>query len=346
MTSSAAATDPLLDIRGLTIGFTDVDRTEVTLLRGVDIQVRRGEIVALVGESGCGKTLTTRAVLGLLQSPPLEVTAGTIRFDGVDLLGLGADAIHALRGRAMTLVPQHPLSSLNPVFTVGEQFFDLLSFQGRASIGPLGYLRPRLDRTARDRNRAATIAALKSVSLPDPEGVIDRYPSELSGGMCQRVLIAMALLSTPKLIIADEPGTALDVTIEAQINRLLLAKVREQRTAMLYITHDLGIARELSDRVFVMYAGRVVETGATAQVFARPRHPYTRGLIDSVPRLSAAPIKGIRGVLPDPKTLGEGCAFRFRCDFAVPACSAATPPLAAVAPAQAAACPRSAEIAL
>ncbi|MSP52007.1 MAG: ABC transporter ATP-binding protein [Alphaproteobacteria bacterium] len=346
MTSSAAETEALLDVRGLTVGFTDVDRSSVTLLRGVDLAVHRGEIVALVGESGCGKTLTTRAVLGLLPTPPLAVRGGEIHFEGIDLLAADGDAWQELRGRAMTLVPQHPLSSLNPVFTVGEQFFDLLSFQGQASLGPVGYWRPRLDRATRARHRAATIEALKSVSLPDPEGLIERYPAELSGGMCQRVLIAMALLSNPRLIIADEPGTALDVTIEAQINRLLLTKVREQGAAMLYITHDLGIARELSDRVFVMYAGSVVETGRTGDVFARPRHPYTRGLLDAVPRLSSAPIKGIRGVLPDPKTLGSGCAFRFRCDYAIAACAARTPPLSQLSGLHASACLRAEEITL
>ena len=348
MTSLAAEAegDRVLEVAGLGVDFDDADGAKVRLLRGVDIDVKPGEVVALVGESGCGKSLTAKAVLGLLPSPPLTVVSGRIALVGRDLLALDPRHYQGLRGRVLTLVPQHPLSSLNPVFTVGEQFFDLICFQGRARLNPFEYLAPRANRRRRRDIRARIVAALREVALPDPAEVIDKYPLELSGGMCQRILIAMALVGEPRLIIADEPGTALDVTIEAQINALLLDRVRAHGAALLYITHDLGIARQISDRVFVMYAGRVIETGATAELFRRPRHPYTRGLIDSVPKLSHRPVRGIRGTLPDPKTLDGGCAFRWRCAHAVEACGAAVPALAAVGEGHGAACIRAGELEL
>ena len=348
MTYLAAGTesDRLLEVAELGVEFRDADGTDVRLLRGVDLDVKPGEVVALVGESGCGKSLTAKAVLGLLPSPPLTVVSGRIAFAEHDLLALNPRDYQGLRGRALTLVPQHPLSSLNPVFTVGQQFFDLICFQGRARLNPFEYFAPRVRRRRRDEIRVQIVEALREVALPDPEEVIDKYPLELSGGMCQRILIAMALVGQPQLIIADEPGTALDVTIEAQINELLLDRVRAHGVAMLYITHDLGIARQISDRVFVMYAGRVIETGATAEVFRRPRHPYTRGLIDAVPKLSHEPVRGIRGTLPDPKTLDGRCAFRWRCAYAIEACGGTVPTLAVFGDRHGAACLRADELEL
>ena len=197
-------------------------------------------------------------------------------------------------------------------------------------------------REIRDR----TIDALREVSLPSPEELVDRYPMQLSGGQSQRVLIALALLGDPKIVIADEPGTALDVTIEAQINDLLLERVQARDTSMIYITHDLGIASQMADRVYVMYAGRVVEEGPTATVFSSPKHPYTAGLIKAVPKVTDEPFSGIRGTLPDPKAIGDGCAFRWRCPHAIDVCAAAVPPLTDIGVGHRAACIRARELEL
>jgi len=330
----------LLEVEGLEIGFTDADGAEVTLLRGIDLALREREVIALVGESGCGKSITAKAILGVLAQPPLRIKRGAIRFQGRDLLKLPAAAYHALRGPGFTLVPQHPLSSLNPMFTVEQQFFDLMNYQGRARVGFVDYWKPRLSATRRRDTRERTIAALREVSLPAPEEILGRYPFQLSGGMSQRVLIAMALLGSPKMVIADEPGTALDVTIESQINDLLRERVEARGMAMIYITHDLGIASELADRVYVMYAGRVVEEGATHEVFNAPRHPYTAGLLKAVPKVSNEPFAGIKGTLPDPK------AFRWRCPYATAACEGVVPPLVDVGDGRRAACVRATELTL
>jgi len=231
----------VLSVDNLEIGYRDADGADVTLLRGVSLSLGRGEIISLVGESGCGKSVTAKAILGVLPEN-LDVRGGSIHCEDKSLLDLDEAGYQALRGRAFTLVPQHPLSSLNPVFTVGAQFFDLIAFQGRTRVGVIDYWRPRLSRTRRREIRERTIEALREVSLPSPEELVDRYPLQLSGGQSQRVLIALALLGDPKIVIADEPGTALDVTIEAQINDLLLERVQARHTSMIYITHDLGIA--------------------------------------------------------------------------------------------------------
>ena len=334
-----------LEVDNLEIGYRDADGVDVTLLRGISLSVAPGEVIALVGESGCGKSITSKAILGVLPDN-LDVRGGSIRYEGRNLFDLDEAGYQALRGRAFTLVPQHPLSSLNPVFTVGQQFFDLIAFQGRTRVGVIDYWRPRLSATRRRQIRERTIAALTEVSLPSPEELVDRYPMQLSGGQSQRVLIAMALLGDPKIVIADEPGTALDVTIEAQINDLLLDRVQARHTSMIYITHDLGIASQLADRVFVMYAGRVVEEGPTETVFGAPRHPYTAGLLKAVPKVTDEPFEGIRGTLPDPKAIGAGCAFRWRCLYATDACAATIPPLDPVGTGHRAACIRAGELGL
>jgi oligopeptide/dipeptide ABC transporter ATP-binding protein len=335
----------VLSVENLEIGYRDADGADVTLLRGVSLSLDRGEIISLVGESGCGKSVTAKAILGVLPEN-LDVRGGSIQCEDKNLLDLDEAGYQAMRGRAFTLVPQHPLSSLNPVFTVGAQFFDLIAFQGRTRVGVIDYWRPRLNLARRREIRERTIAALREVSLPSPEELVDRYPLQLSGGQSQRVLIALALLGDPKIVIADEPGTALDVTIEAQINDLLLERVQARHTSMIYITHDLGIASQLADRVYVMYAGRVVEEGPTARVFSAPKHPYTAGLIKAVPKVTDEPFSGIRGTLPDPKAIGEGCAFRWRCPYVTDACAAAVLPLDEVGAGHRAACIRSRELEL
>jgi oligopeptide/dipeptide ABC transporter ATP-binding protein len=335
----------LLTIDNLKIGYRDVDGVDVSLLRGVSLTVAPGEVISLVGESGCGKSITAKAILGVLPDN-VDISGGTIRYDGQNLLDLDEAGYQALRGRAFTLVPQHPLSSLNPVFTVGAQFFDLIAFQGRTHVSIVDYWRPRLSGPQRRKILDRTINALREVSLPSPEELVDRYPLQLSGGQSQRVLIALALLGDPKIVIADEPGTALDVTIEAQINDLLLERVQARNTSMIFITHDLGIASQLADRVYVMYAGSVVEEGPTASVFSSPKHPYTAGLIKAVPNVTDEPFSGIPGTLPDPKAVGGGCAFRWRCAYATSACASTVPQLEYIGVGHRAACFRGRELEL
>ena len=335
----------LLTINNLKIGYRDIDGVDVSILRGVSLTLAPGEVISLVGESGCGKSITAKAVLGVLPDN-VDIRGGTIRYDGQNLLDLDEAGYQAMRGRAFTLVPQHPLSSLNPVFTVGAQFFDLIAFQGRTHVSVIDYWRPRLSGTQRRKIRDRTINALREVSLPSPEELVDRYPLQLSGGQSQRVLIALALLGDPKIVIADEPGTALDVTIEAQINDLLLERVQARNTSMIFITHDLGIASQLADRVYVMYAGSVVEEGPTATVFSSPKHPYTAGLIKAVPNVTDEPFSGIPGTLPDPKAVGGGCAFRWRCAYTTSACASTVPPLEYIGVGHRAACFRGRELEL
>jgi peptide/nickel transport system ATP-binding protein len=249
---------------------------------------------------------------GLLKSPPAKITGGAIFFDGRDLLTMGGRERAALRGTAMSMVFQDPMTSLNPVFTIGDQMGSILKYADR-----------RLSRTRSKAERLARVyEVLKQVRMPDPERIAVSYPIMLSGGMRQRVLIAMALLNETRLLIADEPGTALDVTTQAQILKLLQDLVAERHLALLMITHNLGVVRASTDYVYVMYAGSVVEHGPTASLFANPRHPYTRALIDCVPRLSGhRTFKGIDGTLPDYAAPPPGCRFSPRCTFAMPVCA-------------------------
>ncbi len=267
---------------------------------GVSFQVAAGERVALVGESGCGKTMTALAVLGLLPRPG-RVAAGRIAFDGGDLVGLSARRLREIRGSAISMVFQEPVSALNPVLTIGRQIVDVLRAHD-----------PVLTRRAA-RRRAVELLA--GVGVPQPGARIEEYPNQWSGGMCQRALIAMAVANRPRLLIADEPTTALDVTIQAQVLDVLRAAQRETGAATLLITHDLGVVAEMADRVVVMYAGRVVESATVREVFHAPRHPYTLGLLQSLPRLDDE----VRRLVPipgRPPQLGRipgGCAFHPRC---------------------------------
>ena len=302
--------DPLLSVRSLSVEFSSYGRRS-QVLRDVSLDVPAHRHVALVGESGCGKSVTMRAVMGILPTPPARIVSGAILFDGRDLLRLNAREREALRGTAMSMVFQDPMTSLNPVFTIGDQMGTILKYADRR----LGRARNRTERLAR------VYEVLAQVRMPDPERIARSYPIQLSGGMRQRVLIAMALLSEPRLLIADEPGTALDVTTQAQILKLLRDLVDDRGLALLMITHNLGVVREAADTVYVMYAGSVVEHAPTAELFARPRHPYTRALIDCVPKLSGeATFRGIDGSLPDYAAPPPGCRFAPRCPLAIPAC--------------------------
>ena len=306
----------LLEVRNLQTHFP----TRAGLVRAVDgvsFHLDRGELLGLVGESGCGKSMTALSVMRLI-SPPGRIVNGEILFDGKDLLKLSDSQMREMRGDDIAMIFQDPMTSLNPVFTVGEQIAEALRLHRKLS---------------RSDARKATIEAMREVAIPDPGRRVDDYPHQLSGGMRQRVMIAMALACNPKLLIADEPTTALDVTIQAQILELLDELRKQRELAVLLITHDLGVVAEVADRVAVMYTGRIVEESPVDELFARPKHPYTEGLLRSVPKLtSAALIKNerletIEGVVPRPTDLPPGCHFAPRCRHRMPRCTAEEIPL-------------------
>jgi oligopeptide/dipeptide ABC transporter ATP-binding protein len=318
---------PLLDVRGLGLSFTTgrSGGAPVPVLRGVDLRVGQSEIHALVGESGCGKTVTCTAVLGLIPSPPARVASGTAHFKGRNLLTLGTEERRRVRGREIAMVFQEPSRYLNPAFTVGEQIGEVL----RLHLG--------MDRR-QARSRAAELAAL--VGLGDPRRILPAYPHELSGGMKQRAMIAMAVSCGPSLLIADEPTTALDMTLQLQIIRLL-ADLRESLAmAVLFISHDLRLVRTMADRVSVMYAGRVVESGPCEAVYGEPLHPYTRLLMQSIPTAQrrGERLRVIPGRVPDPRDMPAGCAFHPRCPLAAETCRREDPAQAEHRPAHGASC--------
>ncbi|MHB8959660.1 MAG: ABC transporter ATP-binding protein [Candidatus Limnocylindrales bacterium] len=317
-------TTPLLEVRGLCVRFVTPDGT-TTGLDGVSLEVGRGEILGVVGETGCGKTLTGLSVLGLLPRSA-RVADGSIRLDGRDLLGLPEHELRKVRGADVAMVFQNPASAFNPVFTIGWQMRAVLAAH------------ERLPRAQASERIAETLA---DVGLPETRRVLDAYPHELSGGMLQRAMIATALLCRPRLLIADEPTTALDVTIEAQILRLVRRLQESRGFSVLFITHDLGVIRSVSDRVAVLYAGRVVETAPTAALFAHPEHPYTRGLIGAIPSTASrgrGSLVAIPGSVPaDPGTV-SGCAFADRCSIAVERCTTERPEPRRLAEGHAAAC--------
>ena len=314
--TSPATDPPLLSVRDLRIDF-DTEQGPITAIDGVSFDVRAGEVLGLVGESGCGKSVTALSILGLLPVPPARVTGGEIRFDGTNLLAERRAAMRAVRGKRIAMIFQEPMSSLNPVFTVGDQMTETIR---------------RHERVGRSEARRRAAAMLDKVGIPAATSRLDDYPHHMSGGMRQRVMIAMALSCTPSLLLADEPTTALDVTIQAQILDLLRALQSEFRMAVVLITHDLGVVAEFVDRVAVMYSGRIVETADVADVFERPRHPYTRGLLASLPAIDTeqARLPAIPGAVPSPFERSAGCSFSPRCNDVVAACRVAVPALADV----------------
>ena len=315
--------EPVLRIRDLRIRFRTPGR-RTTAVSGIDLEVGAGEILGVVGETGCGKTVTGLSVLGLLPETA-EVEATELTLLGRDLLSLSDEEFRAMRGTDVAMVFQNPTNSFNPVFTIGSQMRDVLA----AHEGLKG-------KAADTRMREV----LESCALPDPGRVIDSYPHQLSGGMLQRAMLGLSLLSRPKLLIADEPTTALDVTIQAQILELILSLQREMGFSVLFITHDLGVVRRVCSRVAVLYAGRVVETADTAALFRDPQHPYTRGLMAAVPRTHRAAGRLITipgSVPPDPGAI-EGCAFRDRCTLAIERCTTELPQLRVVGAGQRVAC--------
>lgn len=316
-------TDSLLSIKALRVGLRRRNGT-VELIRGVDLEVAPGEKVGIVGESGSGKTLTMLSVLQLLPGQ-LEILGGEIDFAGEDLLRVSSERLRQVRGGEVAMVYQDPMSSLNPLLRIGSQIEEALHAHGVHG----------------ERAAARTRDVLSHVGLPDPERIESSYPHELSGGMIQRVMIAMSLATSPRVLVADEPTTALDVTIQQQILDLVESLHAETGMAVVWVTHDLGVVARLVDRVAVMYAGRIVERGSTRDIFAGPQHPYTAALLASLPGPSAehrVPLRQIGGNPPDPAQLTGGCPFRFRCPSADDHCAAEEPPLLDRGPGRQAAC--------
>ncbi|MEO3474726.1 ABC transporter ATP-binding protein [Roseomonas sp. CAU 1739] len=311
----APANAPLLEVRDLSVAFGTPERP-LPAVEGVGFDLPAGGALGLVGESGSGKSVTALSILRLIASPG-RITGGCIRFQGTDLLALPEAALPEIRGRDIAMVFQEPMSSLNPLMTIGDQVEEAILLHQELS---------RADR------RARAVELLRLVGIPDPASRLAAYPHEFSGGMRQRVMIAMALACTPKLLIADEPTTALDVTIQAQV-LALIARLREATgTALLLISHDLGVIAEMCDRVVVLYAGRIVEQGAVRAIFHRAAHPYTQGLLEAVPRLDddRARLAQIPGSVPMPGQAGPGCPFVMRCTRALPRCAEEMPPLVAL----------------
>jgi oligopeptide/dipeptide ABC transporter ATP-binding protein len=322
----------LLEIAGLRTEFRTAAGV-IAAVDGISYSVDAGETVAIVGESGSGKSVSALSILRLVASPPGRIVGGAVRFMGRDLLTLSDAEIRQVRGRDIGMVFQEPMTSLNPVLTIGRQITETLEHHLKLSESAA---------------RARAVELMQQVGIADPERRLSQYPHQLSGGMRQRVMIAIAIACRPKLIIADEPTTALDVTIQAQILELLKRLTRELGVALIVITHNLGVVARYADRVNVMYAGRIVETGTAREVYGNPRHPYTLALLRSVPRLDRprqARLDPVEGQPPDLTRLDAGCAFRPRCRFAAEACAAAVPPLEAIGDGHFAACFRRHEIA-
>ena len=324
MSAIAEGTPPLLDVQGLKTYFFTRDGV-VRAVDGVSFTVGRGETLAIVGESGCGKSVTSLSILRLIASPPGRTMGGRVMFEGRDLLDLPEPEMRKIRGDAISMIFQEPMTSLNPVLTIGHQIAEALVLHRGLS---------REDASGR------AIDMLRLVRMPEPEHRVGQYPHQLSGGMRQRVMIAMALACEPRLLIADEPTTALDVTIQAQILDLMRELKDRTGAAIMLITHDLGVVAEMAQRVIVMYAGRKVEEASVLDLFARPRHPYTRGLLDSIPKLGAASqarrasggaaggrLAEIAGTVPSLVGAIVGCAFAPRCAYATPRCQTDYPPL-------------------
>ena len=317
---------PLLEVNGLRVWF----HTREGVVRAVDdvsFDVQSGEVLGIVGESGSGKSVLNYSLLGLIPMPPGRIESGSARFGDLDLLRCSPAARRAIRGRRISMIFQDPMTALNPFMRIGRQVMEPVLFHEGGS---------------RKAARARTLEALNAVGIPDAARRMDAYPHEFSGGMRQRVMIAMALITRPSLLIADEPTTALDVTVQAQILRLIKERRRESGMSVILVTHDMGVIAGMCDRVLVMYAGRIVESGAVRHIFHRPAHPYTRALLASMPAVQekGKQLHTIPGLPPDLASEIPGCPFAPRCDYAVDACRRPPMPLQLVAEGHATACPR------
>jgi len=305
--------EKILEIDDLRVSF-DTYAGEVQAVRGVSFYLNRGELISIVGESGCGKSVTVQSIIQLLPDPPVRYKSGTILFDNKDLMKFSPKEIEEVRGRDIAMILQDPMTSLNPTMMIGKQIIESLIKHGKMN-------------NSQARNR--TVEILELVGLPNPERRMRHYPHEFSGGMRQRVCIAIALACNPKLLIADEPTTALDVTIQAQILDLLKDLKNKLNTSIILITHDLGVVAEMADRIVVMYAGKVVETGLVDDIFSSSKHPYTWGLLNSIPKVTEENKKDLLAISGTPPDLFEppaGCAFAARCEHAMKICYKKQPP--------------------
>jgi oligopeptide transport system ATP-binding protein len=305
---------PLLSVRNLHTHFF-TDHGIVKAVNGISYDLHEGETLGIVGESGCGKSISAFSILGLIPNPPGKIVNGEILFEGTDLLQLSEKEMCSVRGNQIAMIFQEPMTSLNPVLTIGHQVMEPME------------LHQRIGKTQAIQE---CIRLLKNVQLSEPEARMNSFPHQLSGGMCQRVMMAMGMSCNPKLIIADEPTTALDVTIQAQLLELMKNLTRDNHTALILITHNLGIVARYADRVLVMYAGRIVEKATAKELYSSPRHPYTMGLLASVPRLDQdiqTTLSPIEGQPPDLMNLPNGCAFHPRCKYRIPRCFTESPEL-------------------
>jgi oligopeptide/dipeptide ABC transporter ATP-binding protein len=314
----------LLDIKNLILNFY-TNRGQITALDGIDLKLYKNESLGLVGETGCGKSITALSIMRLIPAPPGKIVQGEIFFDGKDLLKIPETEMRRVRGGKISMIFQEPSTSLNPVFKVGDQIIEAIQLH---------------QKLGREKGKRKTVEMLEKVGMPDPKDIINRFPHELSGGMQQRIMIAMALSSNPKLLIADEPTTALDVTTQAQILDLIKELKKDIISSMLLITHDLGIVAEICDRVAVMYTGNIIEHAELKTLFKSPLHPYTRGLLDAIPKMNAhkKELGFIPGTLPDLMKLPEGCKFNPRCPHQMEICLKKKPELEEVKEGHFAAC--------
>ena len=317
--------EPLLEIENLHVGF-DIYGGHLKVLDGVNFTVGKGEKVGLVGETGCGKTTTMKSIMRILPIPPAKVRDGKVTYKNKDLLRVNLKRTRGVKGEGISMIFQDPTAALNPVFTIGRQLMDVVKY----STG---------DDRSGDKIRKRAIRALQDVAMPDPERILSNYPIQLSGGMRQRICIAMALVTGWEFLIADEPTTSLDVTIQDQVLRLLGNLVEEKGNSTVLITHSLGIVREWTHRVYVMYAGNMVEAALTKHLFSRPLHPYTQGLMKAVPKLTGEGMaEGVTGRIPNYLTPPAGCRFHPRCPHVMPICEKERPPFFDVGDAHQVAC--------
>ncbi len=317
------ANSELLEIKNLNVSFPS-EGGELEVLGDVSLSIGEGRIVGVVGESGCGKTLTALSVMGLLPAPPARVNSGEVIYKGENLLSLTERELRHYRGNRISMIFQEPMSSLNPVYTVGDQIGEVIRVHENVS---------------RKEEKRRVVDLLDTVGIPSPAERYSSYPHEMSGGMCQRVMIAMALACSPELLIADEPTTALDVTIQAGILSLIKSLRDRLGMAVMLISHDLGVISNVADDVYVLYAGKVVEWGSVGQLFSAPAHPYTIGLINSIPGQSEGEeLHSIRGTIPSPGEFPEGCRFNNRCEYAEGKCFEAQPDLYGVSDSHGSAC--------
>ena len=319
--------EPLLSIKDLHVGF-DIYGGHLKVLDGVNFAVGKGEKVGLVGETGCGKTTTMKSVMRILPIPPARVRDGKVTYKGKDLLRVNLKRTRGVKGKGISMIFQDPTAALNPVFTIGRQLMDVVKYSKDTGKDHSG-----------DKIRDRAIRALQDVAMPDPERILSNYPIQLSGGMRQRICIAMALVTGWEFLIADEPTTSLDVTIQDQVLRLLGNLVEEKGNSTVLITHSLGIVREWTDRVYVMYAGTMVEASPTKELFSKALHPYTQGLMKAVPKLTGEGMaEGVTGRIPNYLTPPSGCRFHPRCPHVMPICEKERPPFFDVGDAHQAAC--------